>query len=66
MRLYISKEQLDSMRFERCLACGKIRSMAFWQPQPQYPVVIYASKNEQKAEIKIQDICTCDDSQSKE
>lgn len=66
MNLYISKEQARSMRVEHCFACHKIRSIAFWQPTPVQPVILCAGPNAHLAEVKIQDLCTCDNQQEKE
>lgn len=62
MNLYISREQYDSMRAERCLRCGKMRTFAFWQPNPQHPVILSTDKNQWRDAVQIKEVCECKES----
>ena len=59
MNLYISREQYNSMRAEHCLRCGKMRSFAFYQVNPQYPVILSVDKNQWRDAVQIKEICEC-------
>lgn len=59
MNLYVSQDQVGSMRAEYCFVCHKIRSVAFWQPTPTIPVVISVSAGQVTRAVRMQEFCDC-------